>query len=383
MRSGVGRGVPVVVVLMATLVVAAVPAWAQPSVTTRYPAVDVAAGEQVEFALSVAASPGERVALEVVEAPEGWETALRAGGFNVRAVTPEAGEATDVTLDVTVPPDAAGGGHEVVARASSDEGTDVLTLDLRVTEAATSALSLTTEFSTLRGGAEDTFNYSVTLANDIPEETTFAMTSSGPEGWQVSANPSTQSRANTVTVAAGGSATISVEATPPPGVTAGEYPIVLQVTGGGRTAQMELIAEVTGSPGLSLSTATERLNASGTAGETTAVDLLVTNDGSAPLTGVELSATPPSDWEVTFEPAVLDVVPPGETATVRALITPTGEAVVGDYVVTLTAASDQQRDQIEVRFAVGTSGAWGVAAVAVILLVVLALGEVFRRYGRR
>ena len=383
MLTGVRRGVPMAIVIVAALVAAAGPVWAQPTVTTPYPAVDVAAGEQVDFDLTVAASPGERVALEVVEVPEGWETVLRAGGFNVRAVTPEAGEPADVTLQVRVPPDAAEGSHEVVVRATSDEGTDVLTLDLRVTEAATSAVSLSTDFATLSGGAEDTFSYSVTLANDIPEETTFAMAASGPDGWQVSANPSTQSRANTVTVAAGGSATIAVEAIPPPGVTAGDYPILLQVTGGGRTARMELTAQVTGSPGLSLSTATERLNASGTAGETTAVDLVVTNDGSAPLTGVELSASPPSDWEVAFEPAVLDVVPPGETATVRALVTPTGEAVVGDYVVTLTAASEEQRDQLEMRFAVGTSGAWGFAAVAVILLVVLALGEVFRRYGRR
>lgn len=383
MRAGVGRGVPVLVVLVAALVVAAVPAWAQPSVTTRYPAVDVAAGEQVDFDVSVASSPGERVALEVVEAPEGWGAALRAGGFNVRAVTPEPGEPADVTLEVAVPPDAAEGSHEVVLRASSDEGTDVLTLDLRVTEGATSAVALSTDFATLRGGAEDTFSYSVALANDIPEETTFAMAASGPDGWQVSANPSTQARANTVTVAAGGSATISVEAIPPPGVTAGGYPMVLEVTGGGRTARIELVAEVTGTPQLSLATTNERLNASGTAGDTTAVDLVVTNDGSAPLTGVELSASPPSDWEVGFEPSVIEIVPPGEAVTVRALVTPTGEAVVGDYVVSLTAASEQRRDQLELRFAVGTSGAWGFGAIAAILLVVLALGEVFRRYGRR
>lgn len=377
------RGAIAATVVAVLLMLLPVAAWAVPSVSTLYPGVEVAAGEQVEFDLTVDASSGDRVDLAVTEAPEGWQTSLRAGGFNVRSVTPPADGTAEVTLEVTVPPDAPEGTHRVVVEATSAAGTDVLPLELEVTETATSAVSLETEFATLQGDAEDTFSWSVTLSNDTPEETTFALASAGPQGWQVSANPSTEARANTVTVAAGGTATISVEATPPPDVTAGEFPIGLQVTGGGQSAQIELTAQVTGSPQLTLSTATERLNASGTAGEATTVDLVVSNDGSAPLTGVELSASPPSDWEVTFEPATIEAVPPGESAQVQATITPAGEAVVGDYVVTLTASSEQREDQIELRFAVGTSGAWGVASLSAIALVLLGLFEVFRRYGRR
>lgn len=376
----------VVVGLVAGLLLATSPvALAQPSLSTAYPAVDVAAGEQVDFDLRVAAPAGERVALAVTEAPEGWQTQLRAGGFDVRAVTPGSEEEgpTTVTLEVTVPADATEGSHEIVVEATSDTGTDVLPLDVRVTETASSAVSLETDFATLQGGPEDTFSFSVTLSNDTTQETTFALAANGPQGWQVSANPSTQARANTVTVAAGGTATISVEATPPPDTTAGTYPILLRVTGDGVARELELAAEVTGTPSLALSTVTERLNASGTAGGATTVDLVVTNDGAAPLTGVELSATPPTDWEVTFEPTAIDVVPPGESATVTASIVPTSEAVVGDYVVTMSASSAQLEDQLELRFTVGTSGAWSIAAIAVIVLVLVGLGEVFRRYGRR
>ena len=381
----ISRALILVALVASMLLVSAPAALAQPSLSTAYPAVDVAAGEQVDFDLRVDAPAGERVELAVTEAPEGWDTQLRAGGFDVRAVTPGSEDEgpTTVTLEVTVPPDAAEGDHEIVVEATTDTGTDVLPLDVRVTETATSAVSLETDFATLQGGPEDTFNFTVTLSNDTTQETTFALAANGPQGWQVSANPSTQARANTVTVAAGGSGTISVEATPPPDTTAGTYPILLRVSGGGVTRELELAAEVTGTPNLALSTATERLNASGTAGDPTTIDLVVTNDGAAPLTGVELSATPPSDWEVTFEPATVDVVPPGESATVTATITPTGEAVVGDYVVTMSASSAQLQDQLELRFAVDTSGAWSIAAIAVVILVLVGLAEVFRRYGRR
>lgn len=42
-----------------------------------------------------------------------------------------------------------------------------------------------------------------------------------------------------------------------------------------------------------------------TAGETKRIDLVVKNTGSAELKDIELSASKPVDWEVTFEPAKL------------------------------------------------------------------------------
>lgn len=382
-RGRIGTRLVAALVVAVILAAGAMPALAQPALTTSYPEVDVAAGEEIDFDLLVDAPAGERVQLAVTDVPEGWEARLRAAGYNVRAVTAGADGPAEVTLEVSVPPDAGEQSHTVTVEATSPDGSSQLDLDLRVTEAATAAVSLDTEFATLQGGPEDTFGYDIELSNDIPEEVTFALQAAGPGGWEVSATPSTQARANTVTVPAGGTATIDVEATPPPGVTAGEYPLGLQATGGGRTAEVQLIAEVTGSPQLSLTTANERLDASGTAGDATTIDLVVNNPGSAPLTGVELSAGPPSGWEVAFEPSNLEVIPPGESVGVQATVTPDNEAVVGDYVVSLTGSSEEREDQIEVRFGVGTSATWGITPVVLIVLVILGLFGVFRRYGRR
>ena len=64
---------------------------------------------------------------------------------------------------------------------------------------------------------------------------------------------------------------------------------------------------------------------------------MIQNTGTAPLTEVTLTATPPTDWTVTTDPETLPAIPPGETATITATITPSGEAVAGDYVVTFNA----------------------------------------------
>ena len=361
------------------------PALAAPSATTPYPAIVTAAGETLEIQLDVGGSPGERVGLALDGVPDGWRAQLRAGGFNVQAVTvPSSGDGpATATLELTVPPDARKS-ETITVVASSAAGTDRVPIEVSISETATSAVSLETEFTTLTGAPDDTFTWSVTLNNDVPEETTFQLAASGPEGWQVSATPSSESRANAVTVEGGGTATISVEATPPAGVSGGAYPLLLEVTGGsGRSASLELTAEVTGSPSLGLTTASGRLNAAGPSGEATTIPLVVTNDGSAPARGISLEASPPSDWEVTFEPAQLQALPAGESVQVQARVTPSEDAIVGDYVATFTASAEQGEATSDVRFTVETSGAWGITAIVVILLVVAVLAEVFRRYGRR
>jgi uncharacterized repeat protein (TIGR01451 family) len=238
------------------------------------------------------------------------------------------------------------------------------------------------DFPSLQGSATDTFRFDLTLANRSGREATFSLAAAGPEGWTVSARPSTEQQAATVTVEAGGSATVNVEADPPDDVAAGQYELGVQASGEGQTLQSSLSVEITDSASMTLTTANERLNASGNAGDTGTVTLLVQNDGNAPLQGVELSATPPTNWDVEFEPATVDI-PAGESAQVIARIIPAGNAVAGDYAVTITAAGGGLNESVEIRYAVETSGRWGLVGILVIAGAIAALVGVYRRYGRR
>lgn len=370
-------------ILAALTVLLCVPLAAAPAahaqtvtLTTPYPAVTVAPGDKVTFDVSVSSSPDQRLDLRV-DAPEGWETTLRGGGFVISSVFGDA----DVTLEVSIPPDAEGR-HQVTLIADGDGAASRLPLTLSVTGGAQGALALEAEFATLSGQATDTFDYTVTLRNALPGETTFALSVVGPPGWDVSAHPSAEQRATTVTVEGGGTATVNVTADPPDDVTAGTYPIVLTATGGGREASVELTAEVTGNVDMTLTTPDERLNADGTAGGQTRVPLVLVNNGSAPLAGVTFSASPPSGWEVTFEPETVNVDARSST-TVNALITPSDDAVAGDYMVTLTAEVEGQRTSVDIRYTVETSRWWGLVGVLIIVAVAAGLWYVFRVYGRR
>ena len=349
---------------------------------TPYPAVAAEPGQTSTFDLQVTSDESELVQLRVTDAPEGWDTVLRGDGREVSAVHTSANEPREIQLDISVPADAAEGDHRVTVTATGDSGRSTLPLTLTIVEQAAEAFEFTADFPSLQGSATDTFRFDLTLANRSGREATFSLAAAGPEGWTVSARPSTEQQAATATVEAGGSATINVEADPPDDVAGGQYELGVQASGEGQTLQSSLSVEITDSASMTLTTANERLNASGNAGDTGTVTLLVQNDGNAPLQGVELSATPPTNWDVEFEPATVDI-PAGESAQVIARIIPAGNAVAGDYAVTITAAGGGLNESVEIRYAVETSGRWGLVGILVIAGAIAALVGVYRRYGRR
>lgn len=355
-------------------------------IRTNYPSVEVGAGKSVTLNLKVVAPSPRPVAIDVIETPPGWQATLRGGGFVIHGVfaQPEEEGSTppDIQLEVKVPPDTPPGDYRVVVRASGG-GTDTLPLGFRVSEKAQGAVTLTADFPTFRGASDATFTFKLTLSNNTPEKTSFNLSAQGPRGWKVTARPTAETRAATVTVEGGGTQQVEVEADPPDDTEAGSYEVKVLAEGGGQSAEAPLTVEITGNISLELSTTTDRLNTDAVAGRTKDLQFEVRNNGTAPLRGVTLTATPPTGWEVTFSPDTVAEVEPGSRRRVTAKITPSGDAVAGDYNVTMTASAEGTTDTAELRVAVKTSRFWGFVGLLLILGTAYALVRVFRKYGRR
>jgi len=361
--------------------------WAQPAllVKTDYPAVAVEAGRSVTFDLEVITASPRAVDLSVAEIPDGWQATLRGGGFVVGGVFGDPETPPSVELEIRVPPDAESGDHTVLVRGSSGGLTDTLQLTLTVAEQAAGAVTLEAEFPSFRGSATDTFNFRLTLENNTPDETTFTLNAQGPPGWQVSARPTVETRAATVTVEGGGETEVEVDADPPENVTAGEHTVVVAAAGGrGRSAEAELTVEITGNVELELTTSDERLSRDGGAGRTTDIELEIRNRGTSELSDVRFAASPPAGWDVEFEPTTLATVAPGDTGRVTARVTPSGDAVAGDYNISVTATGGNGgADTMELRFTVNTSRFWAFIGIVVIIAVIVGLRTVYQRFGRR
>lgn len=353
------------------------------TITTPYPAVAVEPGETTSFSLEVTAPSEQRVDLAVSQVPKGWDATLRGGGFIIDSVMTDRREPPDVQLEIAIPTSAERGVHRVIVNANGASGSDSLTLELSVARAASGSVRLEPEFPSLRGAADTTFTFNVDLVNNTPTETDFTLQAAGPRGWKVEAKPSGEAQATTLKVAGGSTGSFTVEVDPPDNEVAGVYPIRARATGGGKRVTAELEVEVTGVTQFTLTTPDERLNADVQAGRTSEVDLVVINEGTAPLLGVELSASPPSDWEVEFEPEVIEAVPPGEVARLKAMVTPSSDAIAGDYVVSIDATAPENSQTIDLRTTVKTSSLWGAVGILLIAGTIAGLTWVFRRYGRR
>ena len=349
-----------------------------------YPSVVAEPGSLVTFKLALDVPTAQVVSLSASGLPTDWKHRFRGGGSVVESawVDPK-GTAPDVTFSTDVPDGAAAGVVSFTVTAKGVSGETSLTLAVRVSEAAGGNVTLAADFPELRGPSSATFNFNLTLDNQAPTESTFSFDAVGPAGWTVAVKPAGQAQATSVVVGAIATTTLTVTATPPAEIAADSYPIQVTVSGGGKTVTADLTVTITGSYSLSLSTPNQVLSARATAGTAQEFQVTVTNTGTAAVSKLTPTATPPSGWTVTFSPETLDTLEAGKTETITATITPSGDAITGDYQLSVTAKTAEAQDTMAIRVTVETPAFWWIAGVLLIGAIGAALYWVFRTYGRR
>lgn len=360
------------------------------SLSTEYPGVTITPGETLNITLTLTNTSGSPVNADVAIAslPDGWEGYLQGGDYEVNEVhVGTASEGTQLTLHLTVPDALEEGTYTVQVDADvNEEIYDSLTLSFEVNEVNAGAGSFTTEYPEQEGTAGTSFSFSTTLINNGLSTESYSLSSSAPSGWQVSFVPSDESTSvASIEVESSTSQGLTVEVVPPEGVEAGEYDISCSAVSASETLTTDLKVVITGTYGISLSTPDGRLSFDSQANKDTDVTLTVTNTGNEELQNVTLTSSLPSGWEVTYdvEDGIIDSIAAGSSAQVVATVTPSSEAITGDYVATFTAETDEPTSSAEFRVSVKTSTLWGFVAVLIILCVAAGLVYVFRKYGRR
>jgi uncharacterized membrane protein len=353
------------------------------TLTTPYPGLTVEPGDTASFDLLLTAASPTTVDLSVDGVPDGWTANFRGGGFVVNQVTAGTAEAPDLTLSVIIPTGTADGNFPLTVSADSSGNTATLAIEVVVLGGAGGTVTMTPEYSGVRGPSSETFTFPVDIRNDSPAEVQLELSAEGPIGWVVEARPQTQTQASAITVEPGATTRITVTANPSTTAAAGVYDLRVVARGGGVDAEAPLQVQITGSFDMQISTPDQRLNADVTAGQATQFPVIVFNTGTADLVEVSLDAIPPSGWEVTWDTEVIPTIAAGDFATVNATITPSAEAIAGDYQITFRASSDDANASMEVRTTVSPSAFGGLVGIGLILLTLAALGWVFRRFGRR
>lgn len=357
--------------------------------TTSWPEMTLKPGENHSISLSLRNQnlPPQRAALEVTGVPEGWEWALKGGGREVTAAIVSPDSTERLTLDITPPKDAeTDKSYPIEVRARTSEGTVSLPLLIRLSEVekVASGLSVEPELPALRGSARSTFSFKIRVKNEGEEDGLFNLAAKVPNGFHVRFKKGYGSEEITsIPINAGSTETVTMEVIPSRSVSAGQYEAGFEISGEGLTGTADLKLDVTGEPQVAIVGPQERLSGEAVAGKETTFTFTLVNTGTAPATDIEMTATQPTGWNVEFEPKEVAQIAPNSTAQVNVKITPSEQAITGDYMVNIRAANNDISQDVQFRVTVKTSTMWGAAGLGIIAIAALVLGGAVMRYGRR
>ena len=359
-----------------------------------FPGITIGPEDKVRIDLKVknTGRSDEMIMFEVLEQPEGWKAQIKSYSDVIDGIFLTEDE--DRSLTFTAGPEdekvekLPAGVYNFKVRAFTTDGALSQTSSLKVTvleEAKTEdKIKLTTSYPVLRGPSDAKFEFSLDVSNESEEDTLFNLSSLAAEGWELTFKPAyEQKQISSLQIQANQSKSVGVQMTPPARAEAGEYEFTVRVNSAKAKSEVKLKVILTGTYAIKVGTTEGLLSLSTQKGKPATMSLYVRNEGSAAQKEVTFLSFKPESWKVEFTPEKVENLKAGDFAQVEVKITPSEDALVGDYSVALNAQGEKSDDDLELRITVKASSAWGWVGIGIIILVIILLAISFKVLGRR
>lgn len=357
--------------------------FAQTDVTlyTPYPSISVPPGESVEYSVDVINNGKEvrNVPVSIGGISRNWTYTLKSGGYTVSQVSVLPNERKTLNLRVEIPVQVNKGNYRFRINAGAFGS---LPLTINVSKQGTFKTEFTCNQINMQGHSNATFNFNATLKNRTAEKQLYSLVANTPPGWEVVFKPNYK-QATSVEIEPNLSTEVGIDVNPPDNVETGTYMIPVKASTKATSASLDLQVVISGRYGMTVTTPTGLLSSKVTAGDTRKIELTVINTGSSVLSGVNLSANAPSNWEVTFEPAKIENIMAGQSAKVMASIKADKRAIPGDYETVIEAKTNEVTSKATFRIFVRTPMIWGWMGIMIIFFAIGIVYYLFRKYGRR
>ena len=365
------------------------------SVFPEYTGIVIPQGEAVDMDLIVAngGRTGEDINLSLVSVPSGWKAWVKTYKYGVTGTHVRSDDSKSLLLRLQPEKSVEPGDYLFRIKAETADGK--IDSDSRILVTVTKGkekkspegVNIVTSYPVLTGPTDAKFEFSVEVENKSDQEGIFNLAAQGPENWDINFKPAYEDKfISSLRLKAGQSQAMAVEVKPNPWASPGQYPVLVKISSPKAEGQVALNVVLTGTYQLEAGTSNGLLSLNAVRGETSNLSFYVKNTGSAVLNNVRLLSFKPENWKVTFTPDVIEMLPPQELKQVEVSITPSSQALVGDYSVGLRAESGsppRAEKTIEIRTNVMASAAWGWTGIGIIVLVIAGLVILFVRLGRR
>jgi len=353
---------------------------------TDYPAVTVRPGttSNIPLRLQNYRLGPERYRLSVTGVPDGWTATLLGGGQPVAAAMPAPDASVALQLRLDVPANANLSEQTLTVKAEGEGSQATLPLNIALAKELPAKLTVTSKLPSLRGSPKSNFEYTLTIKNDSGRNLVASFAAEAPPNFETSFTEAYGSQElSSIPIEAGQSKDIKLKVRAPGTIGAGHFPVKVTVNAEDASANVDLALDVVGQPQLQVSGRDGLLSARAVAAQQSSFPIVVTNTGTAPADNIKLTASAPSGWKVTFDPATIDRLVPGKDAEVQALVTPSDKSLAGDYMTSVNATSRGENASSQFRITVSTSTVWGVAGAGVIGIALLLMLGAVARFGRR
>ena len=329
---------------------------------------------------------------EVEGVPDDWRVALRPifGPYDITSLTLPGGVSKDFRLRLT--PFGRDVTQEFVAqlRILSSTGELLGTEEISVERGPTlpglgGDILVRAQYSALRGPSTSQFGFDIAITNRTSDNVSLNLGAEVPENWTVGFTPSIGEKKliSSVTVITRGIERVTMNLSPPREAPAGNYNFLFRIGNEEFFQEVPVQVSLTGVPEILVTTPDRRLNIDATAGKATIARIRIVNAGTAEMTDLDLLADAPANWDITFDPDDVPLLPVDSIIDISVSVTPPGDSVPGDYAISVRARNPLVDEAVNFRVTVSQATIWQWVGIGLLIVVLGGLVGLFLRLGRR
>jgi len=311
----------------------------------------------------------------------GWKTWFSSGDKTVYKVNVPGKQSKIVSFDVQTTSSSTLGEKKLIAKVG-DNSLDMFVYITSVNHTA----DLSAKYSSVVESIGNKIYYELRIKNMQPNENDYMLSATGlPENWyyQFKEDKASTSEMAEVIIPASSEKTIFLEIVPPYSVQPGEYNLTAVLSAPGKdTLTKDLTLKLKSSSDLIVSSG--KLAYETKPAQPVQFDIYVSNTGKgAALTNVQVESQAPTGWIVTVSPEKVNSIQAGGSQKFSVKIEPPGNIVASDYGVTLKVKSDQAAKSTDYRITVVTESYIPYIGAGIVVIVLVSLFLVVRKFGRR